>query len=50
MSEFFVIVEIAILLVLYVWITYTWTIIYQSYKDRHNKPEIMSSDDDINIK
>ena len=50
MNELFVIAEIIILLVFYVWITHTWTVIYQSHKDRQNKPEIMSSEDDINIK
>jgi hypothetical protein len=49
LNDFFLIAEIIILAVLYVWISYTWLIIYQSYADSQNKPEVLSSEDDINI-
>lgn len=50
MNEFFILAEITILVIFYIWIMHTWTIIYTEYKTRQNKPNSLSSEDDINIK
>ena len=49
MNEFFILFELSLLVVFYVLIMHTYSIIYQKYKDRQNKEEVLSSDDDINI-
>lgn len=49
MNEFIILAELLLLVVVYALIMHQYGIIYNRYKELQNKPEVLSSDDDINI-
>lgn len=49
MNEFIILAELMLLVVFYALIMHTYGKIYHTYVERQNKPEVLSSDDDINI-
>lgn len=49
MNEFIIIAEIIVLAITYVLILHAFSRIHQAYSNRQSKPEVLSSEDDINI-
>lgn len=49
MSELVIIVELTLLVLFYILVMHTYSKIYHKYKELQNKPEVLTSDDDINI-
>ena len=49
MNEYIILAELLLLVIFYVLILKAYSIIYYKYKETQNKPEVLSSDDDINI-
>jgi len=49
MNEYIILAELLLLVVFYALIMHTYGKIYNAYVTRQNKPEVLSSDDDINI-
>lgn len=47
--DFIILAELLLIIVVYVLSLYTYSRIYEAYKNRKNKLEVLSSEDDVTI-